>query len=112
MKKSLVLSVLILIVVSCTKKQEIVHDLTSFKNQINDTISPLKEQAYAAKLIYVNGYVDDSVYVSFGRDSKKYLTKEIDTSFSAEYYGEGKAIFIFDPYKAKKGKLKIKFLIF
>lgn len=111
MKKYLILT-LILVLISCKKNQTITHEIISFDKQINDTINPIKGENYGAKFIHVNGYVDDSIYVSFGKNyNKLYLSKEIDTTFSTDYYGEGKAFFEFNPYKARQGNLKISFSI-
>lgn len=111
MKKYLALT-LILVVVSCKKDQTITHEVINFDKQINDTIIPIKGEYYGAKFIHVVGYVDDSIYVSFGNNYKKhYLLKEIDTTFSTDYYGEDNAIFEFNPYRGKKGKLNITFSI-
>lgn len=98
--------------VSCKKDQTITHEIISFDKQISDTIIPIKGENYGAKLITIKGYVDDTVWVSYGGNyNKQYLNKEIDTSFLMDYYGESKAIFVFNPYKARKGKLKISFKI-
>lgn len=111
MKKKLVV-LIVLAMISCKKNQSITHEITNFDKQISDTISPIKGENYGARFIYVKGYVDDSIYVSFGGNSyKSFLSKKIDTSFSTDYYGNQKAIFIFNPYKGRKGNLKITFKI-
>lgn len=102
----------VLTIFSCRKSQDISYETVTFNEQITDTITPHEDEVYGAKFIFVKGFVNDSIYVSFGGNSfKHFLCKEIDTSFSADYYGEGKAVFLFNPYKAKKGKLKITFSV-
>ncbi|OAB28052.1 hypothetical protein SAMN05444395_103118 [Flavobacterium fryxellicola] len=93
-------------------KREKVYKITQFDKPIYDTITPTKGEYYGAKSIEVIGYTDDTVTVSFGKGYyKHFLTKKIDTVFSTDYYGDKNAIFIFQPYKAKKGNLQLKFRI-
>ena len=113
--KSLISTFFILSLFSCDKidnNRTKIYDITTFDKTIYDTLIPVKGEYYGAKSIEVKGYTNDTIIVSFGGNYKKqYLSKEIDTVFSIDYYGEYKAVFIFDPYKSKKGKLKIKFKI-
>ena len=105
---------LILMLISCEKDQDqnITHVITSFNKQIVETIVPIKGKAYGAKFIIVKGYVDDTVFVSFGKKYyKNYLVGKIDTTYTMDYYGDDNASFIFNPYKAKKGNLKVTFSI-
>ena len=95
---------------SCTHKDEKEYIITKFDHPIYDTLRPLKDIGYTTKCIEVKGYVDDSIFVSFGQSYRKiYLSKKIDTIFNPDYYGESYSPFVFDPYKAKKGKLEVKF---
>jgi hypothetical protein len=91
---------------SCRKKEYII---TNFKEVIKDTITPVKGDYYGAKSINVSGFVDDSIYVKFNGSYKFYLKGKIDTIISGDYYGEKEVEFEFNPYKAKKGKLKLIF---
>ncbi len=112
MKKIFLIKLIILVtLVSCKdysyRKKE--HVITNFKEVIKDTITPIKGDHYGAKSIGVSGFVDDSIYVKFNGSYKFYLKGKVDTIISGDYYGEGKVGFEFNPYKAKKGKLKVTF---
>lgn len=98
---------------SCSNSRvEKEYTITEFNTPINEKLHPIEGETYTTQLIHVKGYVDDTVYVSFGEGTfKKKLVKEIDTSFMFDYYGGRPADFVFDPYKARKGKLKVKFSI-
>ena len=98
-------------VIGCKQEDEgKKYTITKFDKIICDTIKPKKGFTYAAKMIRVKGYVDDSIFVSFGNKYYGYyLSKEIDTIFNPDYYGEGDVIFIFSPYKGKRGKLEVEF---
>lgn len=98
---------------SCSNSRvEKEYVIIEFTKTINEKLDPIEDKTYATQLIHVKGYVDDTVYVSYGEGTfKKFLVKEIDTSFMFDYYGGRPANFVFDPYKAKKGKLKVKFSI-
>lgn len=113
--KNLLLMFLILCVFSCNNtesKREKIYEITEFDKPISETLIPQKGGNYSVKKIEVKGFSDDTIIVSFGKGYyKHYLTKKIDTVFSADYYGDKKATFIFEPYKAKKGSLKLKFRI-
>lgn len=112
MKKTIIIkSLIFLFLISCKdnsyRKKE--YNISSFKEVIKDTISPIKGDHYGAKSISVKGNADDTIYVKFNNSFKFYLKGNIDTIISADYYGEGKVGFEFNPYKAKNGKLKIVF---
>lgn len=111
--KKIVLSLLLLpLLNSCTHKDEKKHTDTIFKTPISDIIYPKKGVGYTTMSINVKGYVDDSIYVAFGKDkswAKFYQSKKIDTIISVDYYGDIPATFYYNPYKAKKGRVEISF---
>ena len=95
---------------SCINGDEKKHIITKFDQSICDTIKPNKDISYTTKCIKVKGFVDDSVFVSFGdKDNGYFLSKQIDTVFNPDYYGGHEVIFLFKPYKAKKGNVEITF---
>ena len=112
MKKLIIFICSIILFASCTNPDEKTHFVTKFNETIIDTIRPRKEIGYTTQLIKVTGFVNDSIFVSFGdKNHGYYLSKKIDTLFNPDYYGGRDAIFIFNPYKAERGKLKIVFSI-
>jgi hypothetical protein len=110
MKKCLIAFLPLLFLTSCIHGDEKKYVITKFDHPIYDTIKPLKDVGYTTQCIKVKGYVDDSIFVSFGdKRYGYYLSKEIDTLFNSDYYGDGEVQFVFDPYKAKKGKVEVTF---
>jgi hypothetical protein len=108
--KATVLSFLTLLVASCSDSGKKEYGITRFDKVITDTLVPKKDGSYTYKFITLKGYTDDSIYVSFGGNTfKRHYKGNIDVHLNPDYYGATKAIFVFDPYKAKKGDLKIKF---
>ena len=99
-------------VISCNRKETIVHVVTDFNGRISDSILPQKNKSYTTKYIKIKGTCDDSVRISFGNNYFFYFKgKDTEKFINADFYGEGTAHFIFDPYKAKSGNLKIEFAI-
>lgn len=109
------LAIFSVFIISCVDSHKVSkeHKNISFEKVVTDTLVPINGGAYSAQLIKLNGYVHDSIYVSFGNDTyKQYFTGKLDTTiWGGDYYGGQKAIFIFDPYKAKSGKLNVEFII-
>lgn len=100
------------IFVSCSQGVEKRYVVKEFSKPIADTLKPIKDEQYSAKIIKIKGTVDDTIFVSFGGDSfKQYLTGKIDTIFNPDFYGETNAVFVFDPYKAEKGEIELIFSI-
>lgn len=88
------------------------YTITDFTKSITDTLSPVKGEIYTTQLIKLKGQVDDTIFVSFGKGTyKHYFVNDIDITINPDYYGGHDAIFVFDPYRATKGKLDIKFSI-
>jgi hypothetical protein len=110
MKLSLLISVCFIFFCCKQEYEGKKYTITKFDKIICDTIKPKKGSTYVAKMIQVKGYADDSIFVSFGgKYYNHYLSKDIDTIIITDYYGESNGVFIFNPYKARKGKLKIEF---
>lgn len=104
-----------LLFISCLHENKNEYSFEKFDKPIYDTIKPKTNIKYTTQSIKVKGYVEDTIYVSFGRErifTKFYLTKEIDTIINSDYYGAHDAIFVFDPRKCKNGKIKLTFSIF
>lgn len=110
-KVFLIKTIIFILLISCNnnsyRKKE--HVITNFREAIFDTISPIKGDTYASKYIKVLGETDDSIFVKYNGSYKFFLKGKIDTLISADYYGEKEVIYEFNPYIAKKGKLKVTF---
>lgn len=112
MKNTLIILSIIFLFSSCNNPNEKAHIINQFNEIIINTIRPRKDIAYTTQLIQVTGYVNDLIFVSFGdKNHCYYLSKEVDTLFNPDYYGGRDVIFIFNPYKAKSGNLKVVFSI-
>lgn len=100
------------IFVSCSDSKEIKrYETTDFDNEITDTLFPKSSGNYTTKYIKLKGNVNDTIYISIDNGYKKYFTGAIDTTFSADYYGEHPVLYNFNPYKASTGKLELEFCI-
>lgn len=110
-KLYLIKLIILLLLISCknSKYRTKEYSITKFNKVIKDTISPIEGDYYASKSIIVSGIVDDSIYVKFNGSYKFYLKGKIDTIISADYYGNSKVGFEFNPYRGKKGNLKVVF---
>ncbi len=69
---------------------------------------------YAMQNTYIKGYTNDSIQIRFSLDEHDetysfYFKDSIDTRLYFDYYGGSKRYFYFNPYKATKGKLEIKY---
>lgn len=111
LKDSIFAILIAITVLSCdSDKIEKTYIVDTFDKEIVDTLVGKTEGTYTTQLIKVKGYANDSVYVSLGKNGlKQFYTGDIDTVFLGDYYGDNKVIFVFNPYKAKEGKLSVKF---
>jgi hypothetical protein len=103
----------ILFFISCSKsevKKE--HEIVKFDNIIKDTLVPKKNQSYTTQFVSIKGFANDSIMIKFGENGTPlYFKGKINEFINPDYYGNRDAIFIFNPYKAKNGKLNIIFCI-
>ena len=86
--------------------------ITDFNKSFCDTLYPNENSAYAMMNIWVKGFVNDTILIKLGSKNETPILKlkgEINERWYTDYYGGGKRIVIFEPYKAKKGKLEIKY---
>jgi hypothetical protein len=98
--------------ISCYNENKRTYTVKTFPREIKDTLSPKTNNSYTTKIIQVKGFVNDTIFVSYGSNNyKNYLVNKIDTIFNSDYYGGQKVEFIFDSYKASKGELEIEFSI-
>lgn len=99
--------------VSCSNsevKKE--YTIIDFTKSISDTLSPIEGEIYTTQSIMLKGYSNDTISVSFGKGTyKHYFVNDIDIIINPDYYGGSDAVFVFDPYRATKGKLDVKFSI-
>lgn len=113
MKKFIFIIFIICTLVSCSNsevKKE--YTIIDFTKSISDTLSPIEDEVYTTQSIMLKGYSNDTIYVSFGKGTyKHYFVNDIDITINPDYYGGSDAVFVFDPYRATKGKLDVKFSI-
>lgn len=103
----------ILILLSCNnsdKSTRKVYEISKFDKTIIDSLIPLKNESYIGEYIKVVGFCDDTIKIQLQEGHFEHLlVGKVDTIFSTDYYGGFKVKFKFDPYKAKKGNLKLEF---
>jgi len=83
--------------------------VTDFSKKRIDTLKPHENKSYYAYYIKVKGHVSDSVKIKRKGYYDIILSGKIDTLINGDYYGTEEIIWIFDPYKASQGKLKIEY---
>ena len=110
MRKLIYIVSIISLLSSCSDGVEKSIEIKDFTSIIKDSLIPKKNINYTASFIEISGFVDDSICINEGV-YKKYISGKIDTTFRSDYYGEYPAQFVLNPYKAKKGNLKVKFRI-
>jgi len=102
LKTYFILSIICCLSLSCAKKNVI--EVTDVKKAFKDEFVVDQDIRYTQYKIEVKGFVDDTIIIN---DRFK-LSNEIDTTFRLDYYGGDKTVTLkYDPYKAKKGTLKI-----
>jgi hypothetical protein len=115
------INILLLLIISCTstlllscreREDRKVVTLIDFTKEFKDSINPNKNYTYTAFFVEIKGEVNDSIIFEF-HESKNavpfYFNRKIDEQLSFDYYGGFPCVFIFKPYKASKGELKIKY---
>ena len=86
-------------------------EVVDFSVSKKDSLIPYISKGYSTQIIKINGNVDDTIRIKGFYGNSIYLTGNIDKEYYIEYYGGTPAFMSFEPYKAKKGKLKIKHII-
>lgn len=113
--KTIYISLLLFITVICVSCSDtkIVKEykITDFNTEVTDTIFPKLNQNYTTKYIKLKGKVDDTIYIYIDSGYKRYLVGNIDTIFSADYYGRYPVLYNFNPYRASAGELELEFCI-
>ncbi len=115
MKRILILFI-VLIFISCNRKDRKKVTITKFDKIIIDSLEPYKNKVlgYALHNIWIEGYTNDSIKIRVSKNPDDnsysfYYKGKIKKRLSFDYYGEYKRYFYFDPYKATEGKITIKY---
>lgn len=83
--------------------------ITDFSNERIDTLKPLSSKSYNSFYIKVNGFSNGTIKIKRKGYYDINLSGSIDTLINGDYYGTENIIWVFEPYKATKGKLKIEY---
>ncbi len=95
--------------------------IKDFSHSFIDSLKPnarMVKAGYIAHSVEIKGYTNDTIIVYFSmrkkyfEDNKKhptYLSGEINERYFEEYSGKTQKYLQVEPYKATKGKLKIKY---
>ncbi len=97
---------------SCYRKSKSIV-ITDFSNAIIDTIIPNEKGPYSTAIFEIEGHSNDTIKVEFYGYKRKF-TGDFKRNIKMDYYGGigTGVVFKFDPYRAKKGELKIKYGIY
>lgn len=116
MKKLILIQLVFLFIISCAKDiDKIFFNINNFSKVQIDTLIPKKNKSYHTSYIKVKGFANDSILIKGSSINNDYnyfnikLSGNLDTIIRRDYYGGSEIIFIFNPYLATKGKLKIKY---
>ena len=101
-------ALLFLAFISCGKNNA-EFTIKDFDTQQSVTLEPYSLMPYAMCNLRVKGFANDTINIKtkgvYNLDML--LAGDIDTLWCSDYYGEGPIEFIFDPYKATEGELKV-----
>lgn len=107
MKRILVLIGVIFLACQVSKDR-VTWNISDFTSSISTTLKPYEGKTYVTNYIKISGYVNDTIKIV---QRKPYydivLSGKLDTIIRMDYYGGTNKTFIFEPYRATKGKLKI-----
>lgn len=94
---------------SCQKEIKSI-EITDFSKSKIDTIKPNENTTYSVAIFEIEGYSNDTIKIEF-HGYKRKLSGRFKRDIKMDYYGGigGSVVLKFDPYKAKKGELKIKY---
>ncbi len=88
--------------------------MTDFSRPFLDSLQPstrMKKEGYITYNVEVEGYVNDTIIIYFTGNKRypNYLSGEINKRYWEEYLGKTPKYLSIYPYRATKGKLKIKY---
>lgn len=112
-KKILTLSIVTLLmlvgvaIIIGSNKYRRVFFIDGFHNPIESVISSKPNKEYSYEIVRIKGNTNDTVIIKPCEKCEPIkLSGKINQKFMTEFI-KGESIMHFDPYKAKKGKLKI-----
>lgn len=104
--------IILFLIFSCARNQNKDFSrftITDFSNKRIDTLKPLSSKSYSSFYIKVNGFSNDTIKIKRKGYHDIILSGNIDTLVNGDYYGTENIIWLFEPYKATKGELKIEY---
>lgn len=112
MKNKLIVLIGLMLIFNCGSKRNKDHKkftIIDFSQQRIDTLKPVQNKTYYGYYVKIKGYSDDSIKLQRKGYYEIILSGKIDTLINGDYYGTEEIIWIFDPFKAKEGKLEIEY---
>lgn len=105
-----------LLIYSCEKSpDEKFKTINDFNKKFVDSLIPDNSDyhLYTTYYIHIKGYADDSIRIKPGKEEDEYfyiyLKDSINQELKMDYYGSKTRYILFDPYKAKNGKIEISY---
>lgn len=110
-KSAIIYFILFILFASCNKdKTEL--EITDFSKSHTVILEPYKFYPYSTLNVWVEGYSNDTILIKLHNKKNTPILKlqgKFKERWHTDYYGEGSRTFIFEPYKATKGKVKIQY---
>jgi len=99
--------------ISCVSSVEKNKIMTDFSQSFLDSVQPnrIMKGKYITYNVEIKGYVNDTIIIYFTGNKKypTYLSGEINKRYWEEYSARTQKYLSIAPYRATKGKLKIKY---
>jgi hypothetical protein len=115
LKKTTVFLLLITLAFSCSKEDSADRKsfvITDFEKPILDSLVPSTHTAYSTYSIKIKGFSNDTILVyQYDKSLALRLSGQIDSTFKSPHYGNATEFFIFEPFKATKGKITVEYML-
>ena len=110
MKNTLIYLAIITLSISCSQKKRTI-EIVDFSNPYKETLIPIKNGGYTSASYKIKGNSNDTIIIQFYGLERKYIGK-FEDKLNGDYYGSIEVDFLFNPYRATKGKIEVEYGIY
>ena len=115
MKKNYLMFFTILILLSSCENSSDKKKVTldNFNEKFVDSLIPIPDKNYSVFYVKIEGNSNDTIRLNLSSNNPQvpnldyYFIGDFEEEIRLDYYGESNQYVTFDPYKAKKGKIKL-----